>query len=120
MSEFATGARRPFRAENLRKWLRFQEGGRTGFARTPWNRKARLSLRRNNPVFLVRLVMGNDEEYRRHAAEAQSWAEDRAAWLLVAQGWLRLIKDRPPSEEETFEQRSVTEGTGQERSNKSH
>jgi len=70
--------------------------------------------------------MGNDEEYRRHAAEAQSWADkaksdaDRAAWLRLAQGWLRLIKNRPPTEEETFEQRSVAEGTGQERSNKSH
>jgi hypothetical protein len=69
--------------------------------------------------------MGNDEEYRRHAAEAQTWADkaksdaDREAWLRVAQGWLRLIKNRPLSEEEVFEQRSVA-GTAQERSNKSH
>ena len=41
--------------------------------------------------------MGNDDEYRRRAADAQRMADkvvgdtDKAAWLQVAHGWLALI-----------------------------
>jgi hypothetical protein len=90
------------------------------------NPNADLSLRRNKPDLLLGFVMGKDEEYRRRAADAQSWADkaksdaDREAWVRVAQGWLLLIKNRPPSEEEAFEERLAAEGTGQQRSNESH
>ena len=66
-----------------------------------------------------------DDHYRQHAAEAQSWAdkaksdEDRAAWLRIAEGWLRPIRAKPPTEEETFEEAAKTQGTHQEISFKS-
>ena len=70
--------------------------------------------------------MSGDDEFRKRAAEAQDWAdkakseEDRAAWLRVVHGWLSLIKNRPTTADESFEERSAAEGTGQERSKGSH
>ena len=70
--------------------------------------------------------MNRDKEFRRNAAEAQKRAdraksdEDRASWLRIAQGWLSLISGRGQTEDEAFEERSRTAGTGQDRSNESH
>jgi hypothetical protein len=70
--------------------------------------------------------MHSEDEYRRQAAEAQKEADraihddDRASWLRVAQGWLSLIRKRPQSDEEAFEARTKTEGTGQPASDASN
>jgi hypothetical protein len=67
-----------------------------------------------------------DDEYRRFASEAEDLADkaktdnDRAAWLRIAQSWLGLIRGKPPTEEETFEDSASSQGTGQEPSCSSH
>ena len=51
---------------------------------------------------------GDDNEYRRQAADAERQARsakndlDRASWLRIAQGWLSLLRRRPQSDEEAF------------------
>lgn len=53
--------------------------------------------------------MDSQDEYRRHAAEAQRMAErarndmDRASWLRVAQGWLSMVRSRPQTAQEAFD-----------------
>jgi hypothetical protein len=70
--------------------------------------------------------MSHDDEYRRNAAEAQSWADkaksddDRAAWLRVAQGWLQLIRKQPQTAQESFDEQVATQDTHQARSETSH
>jgi hypothetical protein len=70
--------------------------------------------------------MSTDEYYRRNAAEAQKQADvaknpgDREGWLRVAQGWLSLIRNRPQTPMERFEEVEVKQGTKQETSNSSH
>jgi hypothetical protein len=70
--------------------------------------------------------MNKDDEYRRNAAEAQEWADkaktdsDRAAWLRVVQGWLGLLRKRPQSEEESFDDTIRARGTRQDDSERSH
>jgi hypothetical protein len=74
--------------------------------------------------------MDRDDEYRRQAAEAQSWADrtvshsDKAAWLRIAQGWLSLVR-RPtptptPTAEETFDVDADAQGISQASSVKSN
>ena len=69
--------------------------------------------------------MTRDDEYRRNAAEAQKQADaaktenDRAAWLHLTQGWLSLIRNRPPTDEEIFADAVTSRATGQETSEKS-
>ena len=69
--------------------------------------------------------MNNDERYRKSAAEAQAWADkarteqDRAAWLRVAQGWLSLIRKRPNTAQEDFEEAAQQRGTHQDISDRS-
>jgi hypothetical protein len=70
--------------------------------------------------------MSSDNEYRRNADEAQQWADrtandpDRAAWLRIAQGWLQLIRNRPKTAEESFDDIAKARGTGQNDSERSH
>jgi hypothetical protein len=67
-----------------------------------------------------------DDEYRRQAAEAEKQSKlarndhDRAAWLRLAQGWLGLVRKRPQSAEEAFDQAVRTKGTGQKQSDASN
>ena len=69
--------------------------------------------------------MTRDDEYRRNAAHAQKQADvaktdnDRAAWLQLTQGWLSLIRNKPPTDEETFEDAVTSRATGQETSERS-
>ena len=71
--------------------------------------------------------MDKDNEYRRHAADAEALAAkakndtDRAAWLRIAQSWLGLIREgKPPNEAQAFEETLTEQGTGQEPSQSSH
>src|SRR5436190_13611277 len=70
-------------------------------------------------------VLTPDDEYRRNAADAQTFADrartdvDRAAWLRVVQGWLSLIRSRQP-EDDVFEARATALGTGQEPPREAH
>jgi hypothetical protein len=70
--------------------------------------------------------MSTDEEYRRQAAHAEKQARaakrdsDREAWLRIAQGWLSMLRKRPQSAEETFNDQSAAQGTGQKDSESSH
>ena len=70
--------------------------------------------------------MGTEDEYRRHAADAQKEADrarnelDRASWLRVAEGWLSLLKPKPQAAEEAFDQLSADKGTRQDESKSSH
>jgi len=54
--------------------------------------------------------MNREDEYRRHAKEAQQSArqaeddDERAAWLQLANGWLGLLRQCPQTaEKETFD-----------------
>jgi hypothetical protein len=70
--------------------------------------------------------MSTDEEYRRQAAYAEKQASvakldnDRESWLRIAQGWMSLIRKRPQSDEEAFNDQGATQGTGQKDSESSH
>jgi hypothetical protein len=63
---------------------------------------------------------GDDNEYRRQAADAERQARsakndlDRASWLRIAQGWLSLLRRRPQSDEEAFDAQTKAKGTGQD------
>jgi hypothetical protein len=63
---------------------------------------------------------GDDNEYRRQAADAERQARsakndlDRASWLRIAQGWLSLLHRRPQSDEEAFDVQTKAKGTGQD------
>ena len=63
---------------------------------------------------------GDDNEYRRQAADAERQARsakndlDRASWLRIAQGWLSLLRRRPQSDEEAFDAKTKAKGTGQD------
>jgi hypothetical protein len=63
---------------------------------------------------------GDDDEYRRQAADAERQARsakndlDRASWLRIAQGWLSLLRRRPQSDEEAFDAQTKAKGTGQD------
>lgn len=88
----------------------------------------------NGPLVQVKYVfeigesaMDNKEsEYRQHAAEAQKMADcarnddDRASWLRVAQGWLGLLRKRPQTAQEGFDQAVSDQGTGQEQNKRSN
>ena len=69
---------------------------------------------------------GDDNEYRRQAADAERQARsakndlDRASWLRIAQGWLSLLRRRPQSDEEAFDAQSKAKGTGQDDSESSN
>jgi hypothetical protein len=71
-------------------------------------------------------TMNNEDEYRRNAAEAQSQADralsdvNRAAWLRIAQGWLSMIRSRPQTAQEKFDQVVSEKGTGQDQSKSSN
>ena len=64
-----------------------------------------------------------DEDYRRHAAEAQGWADkattdyEMAAWLRVAQGSLSMLRRRPQTDAERFDAAAENMGTKQDISN---
>jgi hypothetical protein len=70
--------------------------------------------------------MTSQDEYRRNADEAQRQADravseiDRAAWLRLVQGWLSLLKKRPRTAQEEFDQELADKGTGQEDSKSSN
>ena len=67
-------------------------------------------------------AMSKDDEYRRQAAEAERHAQsartdlDRASWLRIAQGWLSLLRKRPQSAEEAFNQQVADKGNDSESS----
>jgi hypothetical protein len=64
--------------------------------------------------------MATQDEYRRRAAEAQRQADraigevDRASWLRIVQGWMSMVRSRPQTAQETFDQQVTDEGTGQD------
>jgi hypothetical protein len=66
-----------------------------------------------------------DEDYRRHAAEAQGWADkaktdyERSARLRVAQRWLSMLRRRPRTDGERFEAAAESMGTKQDISTRS-
>ena len=70
--------------------------------------------------------VSTDKEYRRQAACAEKQAsstedhEDREAWLRIAQGWMSLVRKRPQSDQEAFDQQRQDKCTGQEDSDSSH
>jgi hypothetical protein len=51
--------------------------------------------------------MNRDDEYRRHAAEAEKQARstkselERDEWLRIAQGWMGLLRKRPQSDDDS-------------------
>jgi hypothetical protein len=51
--------------------------------------------------------MNRDDEYRRHAAEAEKQARstkselERDEWLRIAQGWMGLLRKRPQSSDDS-------------------
>jgi hypothetical protein len=63
--------------------------------------------------------MSTSDQYRKNAANAQACADtaisdiDRAAWLQVAEGWLRLLRRRP-TEEDGFKQEITDRETRQD------
>jgi hypothetical protein len=70
--------------------------------------------------------MDKEAEYRKHAAEAQAMADrsrnadDKAAWLRIAQGWMSMIRKPRQTALEKFDENTKKKGTGQEDSNGSH
>jgi len=53
--------------------------------------------------------VNRDDEFRRHAAEAEQrarWArtdDEQDNWLLLAEGWLGLLGERQEADEEAFD-----------------
>ena len=70
--------------------------------------------------------MSNDDDYRKQATDAQQMADrsirplDKAAWLRIAQSWLRLIRKPRRTEAEGFQDHVQAKGTGQKDSDSSH
>ena len=70
--------------------------------------------------------MSTDDEYRKQANYAQDMAErltsplDKESWLRVAQGWLSLIRKRPQTAAENFNEELEERGTKQDDSTGSH
>ena len=70
--------------------------------------------------------MSTDEEYRRQATHAEKQARaakldsDREAWLRIAQGWMSMLRKRPQTDEEAFNDQGAAQGTGQKDSESSH
>jgi hypothetical protein len=70
--------------------------------------------------------MVRDDEYRKHAADAQRMADrvispiDKESWLRVAQGWLALISKPQQSAQQAFDDDAKARGTGQDDSTGSH
>ena len=68
----------------------------------------------------------SQDEYRQKAAEAQKMADrarndlDRASWLRVAEGWMSMIRSRPQTAEEKFDQEVADKGTGQDENKSSN
>jgi hypothetical protein len=65
-------------------------------------------------------TMGNDERYfRQQAEDAQKHADraisdrDRRNWLRIAQSWMALIKGKPRTAEERFDDAADAQGTNQ-------
>jgi hypothetical protein len=71
--------------------------------------------------------MSKEQDFRRNAEEAQrqanrtTSAEDKAAWLRIAEGWLSLLpRRRAETAEERFEDAVAKQRTGQGDSGTSH
>lgn len=70
--------------------------------------------------------MNKADEYRRHARDAQELTDkslrpsDKAAWLRIAQSWLRLLRSDGPTPEQRFDEAAKTQGTGQDDSDAAH
>ena len=70
--------------------------------------------------------MDKYDEYVRHAREAQDLADharntdDRAAWLRIAQSWLKMLPKRDQILEERFEHHVHERSTKQQHSGRSH
>ena len=70
--------------------------------------------------------MDKYDEYMRHAREAQDLADharnadDKAAWLRIAQRWLSLLSEQHQTLEECFEHHVHVRGTQQQQSDHSH
>ena len=68
----------------------------------------------------------SSEEYRRQAAYAKKQARlakndaERESWLWIALGWMGLLRKRPPSNEQVFNQQRQDQGTGQDDSESLH
>jgi hypothetical protein len=83
------------------------------------------SLERS-PESVINEPMSTDDEFRRQAASAERRASstknhgDREAWLRIAQGWMSLLRKRPQTDTENFNEQSRDKGTGQEDSDSSH
>jgi hypothetical protein len=67
------------------------------------------------------MTENDDDYYRRQAREAEHWAgrailpSDRAAWLRIAQNWLRLLRHKPPvTAADAFEDAAGALGTHQD------
>jgi hypothetical protein len=64
--------------------------------------------------------MSSDKEYRMQAQRAEQNSRvaknvsEREAWLLIAQGWLDLIRKRPQRNAEAFEIQSTENRTHDE------
>ena len=70
--------------------------------------------------------MNNSDEFRRNAAECQlannaRVDSDKAAWLRLAETWLRMIpKDRNQGASDKFDAQESAQGTGQKDSESTH
>jgi hypothetical protein len=70
--------------------------------------------------------MDQQDEYRKNASEAQRQADraiseyDRASWLRLVEGWLSLLKKRPLSARDSFDQEVSDKGSGQDENKSSN
>ena len=86
-----------------------------------------MELVNTRPRSLVLDDVNNSDEFRRNAAECQRMANnarvdsDKAAWLRLAETWLRMIpKDRNQAASDKFDAQESAQGTGQKDSESSH
>ncbi len=70
--------------------------------------------------------MSTDDYYREQAKDAEDFADraispvDKASWLRIAQGWMRLVARPLGTPSQYFDEETKKRGTGQEDSGASH
>lgn len=64
--------------------------------------------------------MSDESYYRQQAEDAQKQADraisdhDRANWLRIAQSWMGLIRGKPRTDQERFDDATAAQGTKQD------